>query len=81
MDGKAYESDLGGVSERKAGDQMSIYYNPADPSQITQTTRQVIPIVMLAAGVAALVGGIVSIVNSVKRNKKLKEQEKEWENA
>ena len=79
--GKEYESELGGVSKFKEGDKMTIYYNPADPSQITQTKSLVIPLVMFAAGIAALAGGIVSIINAVKKMNKMKEQEKEWTNG
>lgn len=79
--GKEYEGELGGLSEQKTGEKMTIYYNPADPSQITQTKSPVIPIIMLAGGVAAIVGGIISGINAVKRYNKMQEQEKEWANG
>ena len=79
--GKTYESELGGMSERKVGDKMTIYYNPDDPSQITQTKSLIIPLVMTVAGIAALVGGILSAVNTVKRYKRMKEQERGWANG
>ena len=81
VDGKEYESELGGLPQYKVGDKMTIYYNPADPTQITQTTSLVLPLVILAAGVAALAGGIVSIVNTAKRYNRMKEQEREWANG
>ena len=37
-------------------------------------------IVIIVAGVASLTGGIISGVNAVKRNKKMKEQERSWAN-
>ena len=81
VDGKEYEAELGGVSKFKEGDKMTIYYNPSDPSQITQTKSLVIPLIIIAAGIAALVGGIVSGLNAIKRYKKMKEQEEEWKNG
>ena len=81
VDGKEYEEDLGGMSEYKAGDKMKIYYNPEDPSQITQTKSLIIPIVILAAGAAALIAGVFSSINAIKRINKMKEQEKEWANV
>lgn len=80
-DGKEYESELGGLSEYKVGDKMTVYYNPADPAQITQINNPVIPLIIIAAGIAALAGGIISSINAVKRMKKMKDQEKEWANG
>ena len=60
---------------------MTIYYNPADPNEITQTKSLIVPIIIIAVGIAALVGGILSAVNAVKKYGKMKEQEKEWTNG
>lgn len=81
VDSREYESELGGVSKINEGDKMTIYYDPSDPSQITQTKSLVIPLVIIAAGIAALVGGVISGINVVNRYKKMKEQEKEWANG
>ena len=79
VDGKGYDEELGELSgEYKTGEKMTIYYNPDDPSQITQTKSKIIPVVIASLGCASLVGGIVSGVNAFKRNKKMKEQEKGW---
>ena len=64
------------MSEYKEGEKMKIYYNPSDPSQITQTKSLLIPMIMIAGGIAALAGGIVSSVNAIKRAQKMKKQEK-----
>ena len=80
VDGKEYTGDLDNVSKQKVGDKMDIYYNPKDPNQITQTTSLILPIVILVAGIASLIGGIISAVNAVKRQKKMKEQERNWAN-
>ena len=81
VNGAEHHSDLSGVSEYKPGDKLTVYYNPDDPDQVTQTKSIVLPAVIIAGGAAALIGGIVSIVLAVKRNRKLKEQEKEWANG
>ena len=78
VDGKEYETDLSGMSKREVGDRIAIYYDPADPSQITQTKSLIIPLVIIAAGIAAVVGGIVSAVNTIRRYKNMKAQEREW---
>ena len=79
VDGKNYEEELGELSgSYKEGEKMTIYYNPENPSEITQTTSLVLPIVMIVGGIAAFIGGIVSGANAIKRHKKMKEQEKEW---
>ena len=79
--GKEYENTLEGVSEFKTGDRMTIYYDPADPTRITQSNSPIVPLAMIAGGIAMLVGSIVSLANAVKRFNKMKAQEKEWTNG
>lgn len=81
VNGKDYEGELNGMGDMKAGKKMTIYYNPSDPAQITQSKSLIVPLIMAAVGVAALAGGIVSAVNAVKKVKRLAEQEKEWANG
>lgn len=76
-----YEETVENISKYEVNDKMTIYYNPQDPSQITQSISLILPIAIMASGVAALVGGIVSAVNAVKRHKAMKEQERSWENG
>ena len=78
VDGKEYEADLSGMSKHEVGDRITIYYDPADPSQITQTKSLIIPLVIIAAGIGACVGGIVSGVNAIRRYNNMKAQEREW---
>ena len=78
VDGKEYETDLSGMSKREVGDRIAIYYDPADPSKITQTKSLIIPLIIIAAGIAAVVGGIVSAVNTIRRYKNMTAQEREW---
>ena len=80
VDGKEYTGNLDNVSKQKVGDKLDIYYNPKDPNRITQTKSLTLPIVIIAAGIASLTGGIISTASAVKRHKKMKEQEKSWAN-
>ena len=79
--GKEYQTDLDGMSKYEVGDKMKIYYNPADPSQVTMTTSMIMPLCIIGGGIAMLAGGIVSTVNAVKRYNKMKAQEEEWANG
>ena len=80
VDGKEYTQTLDNVSKCKIGDKMTIYYNPENPSQITQSKSIVLPIVIIAGGIAFLTAGIISAANAVKKHKKMKEQERSWAN-
>lgn len=75
---KEYSATLENVSKYKVGEKITIYYNPKDPSQITQTISMVLPIVIIALGVVSLIAGIISGVNTFKKYKKMKEQERNW---
>ena len=78
VDGKEYENDLSGMSKREAEDRIVIYYDPDDPNMITQTKSLIIPLVIIAAGIGAVVAGIVSGVNVIRRYNRMKAQEREW---
>ena len=80
VDGKEYTGTLENVSKHKVLDKMSIYYNPTNPNQITQTKSLILPLGIVIAGIISLVGGILSAVNAVKRHQKMKEQERSWKN-
>ena len=78
VDGKEYETELGVLSGYKKDQKIKIYYNPKNPKEITQTISLVLPIVMIVGGAAAIVGGVISGVNSIKKYKKMKKQEEGW---
>lgn len=80
VDGKEYNNKFDGISKYNVGDKMTIYYNPSNPEEITQTKSLIIPIVMIVAGIASTAGGTISAVNAVKKHKKMKEQERSWTN-
>ena len=79
VDDKDYETELGEFSNYKEGKKLTIYYNPEDPSKITQTKSLILPVVLIGVGIAAFIGGIISGINAIKKVKKMKAQEKEWE--
>lgn len=81
VDGQEYEEDFGIHPEMKIGTTVRIDYNPADPHDISSPIGAWLPIVFAAGGAAALVGCVVSIVNTRKKNLKLKAQEEEWKNG
>lgn len=81
VDGREYVEDLGGLPEYKTGEKLTIYYDPNDPHMITMSKSMIIPLVITVLGVAALVGGIISAANAVKRYKRMKEQERGWANG
>ena len=81
VDGKEYTGELSGVSKYNTGDKMKIYYNPDNPTQITQTKSLILPIAIIVAGIAALAFGIISSVHAIKERRKLKTQEEGWKNG
>ena len=67
--------------KQKVGDKIKIVYNPDNPNEISQPSNMILNICLLVGGIAALVGGIVSAINAVKKHKKMKKQEEAWENG
>ena len=81
VDGKEYNNKFDNYSKQNVGDKITIYYNPSNPEEITGSKSIIIPIVMIVGGIASLTGGIISAANAIKRNKKMKEQERSWANG
>ena len=81
VDEKEYETELGIMPKQNVGDKVNITYNPEDPTQISQPSSFIVKAIILGVGVVALVGGICSAVNAVKKHKAMKEQEKSWANG
>lgn len=78
VDGRNYEEELGEFSGFEKGDKIVISYNPEDPTQIAQPIGYIVPSIICAGGVVALVAGIISIIRVVKRHKAMKVQEEGW---
>ena len=78
---KVYKSELNGMSKYKKGEKLTIYYNPKKPTEVTTTKSLILPIIITVGGVAALVGGIISANNAIKKHKNMKKQEEEWKDG
>ena len=76
-----YENELGEMYKQKVGDKIKIVYNPDNPNEISQPSNMILNICLLVGGIAALVGGIISAINAVKKHKKMKNQEEAWSNG
>ena len=85
VDGTEYEEEYGVFSGCKVGDQVTISYDPQNPSEIAQPARsgsnKLEGYLYILAGIAALAAGIVSLARAAQKHKALKEQEKEWTNG
>lgn len=81
VSGNEYTEVLNSVPKYDIGEKTTIYYNPNNPKEITQTKSLIIPVIIVVAGIASLTGGIISASNAIKRHKKMQEQERSWNNA
>jgi len=77
INGQEYESEYGIVPEIVVGTIVQIDYNRDNPSDISQPTSFLLPIGIIAGGIAALADGIVSIFITRKKNEELRRQEEE----
>ena len=80
VDNFEYENELGELSGYKEGKKVTIYYNPENPNEITESKSLILPIIIIISGLAAFIGGIVSGNNAIKKLKAMKEKEKGWNN-
>lgn len=76
VDGKVYHSSFSGLSDRPAeGDRITVYYDPADPSRISNTkSTGLIGIILIIIGVICIAGGIFSAVKLFGKSRRLDEQ-------
>ena len=79
--GKEYQGQLVEVNKYNIGDKIKIYYNPDDPTQITQTKSMLVPIIAFIAGIISFIGGIISALKALKKHKTMKAQEEGWKNG
>lgn len=78
VDGQEYEEEYGVFPKMNVGDKVKINYNPSDYHDIGQPNSMLLPYGIIAAGIAALIAGAVSVIRTRKKNKALKKQEEEW---
>ena len=67
-----YERSIRGISKHKIGDKLTIYYNPDNPNQITQTKGLLIPLIIMLGGIVSLGFGIIKVINISKKYNKAK---------
>ena len=72
--GKDYETLFANLSgDYKEGDEITVYYDPADPQRTTNTKSGFIAPIMIGVGALALVFGTVSTVKAFKKSRALDE--------
>ncbi len=81
VDGQEYESELGEMFEQKIGDKINIVYNPDNPKEISSPSNVIINVCILIGGIVSLICGIISAINAINRQKRMKEQERSWQNG
>ena len=81
LDGQEYEEEYGVFPKMNEGDKVTINYNPNDYHDIGQPNSMLLPYGIIAAGMAALAVGVVSVIRARNKNKALKQQEEEWKNG
>ena len=81
LNGQEYEEEYGVFPKMNEGDKVTINYNPDDYRDIGQPHSMLLPYGIIAAGVAALAVGVVSVIRAINKSKALKQQEEEWQNG
>ena len=72
VDGKDYEAVLANQSgDYKNGDEIKLFYDPANPANTTNTKSKVLPLIMTGAGALVLVFGVYKTVTDLKKKKEL----------
>ncbi|MBR3383100.1 MAG: hypothetical protein IKG85_08735 [Clostridia bacterium] len=76
VDGKEYTSELPNMSgDFKAGDELKIYYDAANPQSVSNTkSAGIIAPIMIVLGVLALVASVFSVIKAFRKSRELDEQ-------
>ena len=70
--GKEYENSFPNMEgSYTVGDDITIYYDPADPEKITNSKMGFLPLIIIVAGAAAIVFGVYKTVNAFKKSQEL----------
>ena len=77
--GQRYEGEFSGLSdEYEVGDNVAVYYDPQDPSKISNTKNtRVISAGMISVGILALVFSVISGIKAFRKSKEMDERLKE----
>ncbi len=74
VNGKTYDGSFQLEKKYQVGDEMTIYYDSANPEKVTNTKNgNLIGIIMIGVGAAAIVGGIFFTVKAFRKSKALDE--------
>ena len=73
VNGKDYTGTFNGLTGTfKTGNAIKVFYNPEDPAKITNAKMgSLIPIIMIAVGVLAIVFGLMKTIKAFKKSKEL----------
>lgn len=73
VDGKTYSNTFNGLLKSyDVGDEIKVFYDPEDPNRVSNSGNNTIfGFGMIAAGLAALLGGVMLTVKAVKKSKEL----------
>lgn len=72
VDGKTYDGSFQLGKKYQVGDEMTIYYDSANPEKVTNTKNgNLIGIIMIAVGALALAGGTVATVKAFQKSRAL----------
>lgn len=70
--GKEYESTFNNLEgSYNVGDDIKIYYDPANPEKISNSKTGFLPLIMIIAGAAAVLFGAYKTVNAFKKSREL----------
>ena len=73
VDGKSYSNTFYGLLDGyNVGDEIKVFYDPSDPTRVSNSgSNTIFGLGMIAAGLAALIGGILLTVKAVKKSREI----------
>lgn len=74
VDGKTYDGSFQLEKKYQVGDEMTIYYDSANPEKVTNTKNgNLIGVIMIAVGAVAIAGGVFITIKAFRKSKALDE--------
>ena len=72
VDNKEYSAVFGGMSgDFKVGEDMKLFYDPANPEKATNSKTGFLPLILIAVGALSLILGVYKTVTAFKKSKEL----------